>query len=116
MKILDKYFTAFPGESPVFPLAMLIQGLLFMLGLWGCLAIYNATMYAVSPFYFVGRQLLWLVLGMGLMMLCARIPFSIYRDNVELLTVLFYIRHNRPCPYNAFRCLRKKGYRTTNKC
>jgi len=48
-------------------------------------------MYAVSPFYFVGRQLLWLVFGMGVMMLCARVPFSVYRDNVEILTVLFYI-------------------------
>ena len=91
MKILDKYFAAVPGESSVFPMAMLIQGLLFLLGLWGCLAIYNATMYAVSPFYFVGRQLLWLVFGMGVMMLCARVPFSVYKDNVELLTVLFYI-------------------------
>lgn len=91
MKVLNKFFINLPGESSVFPLTILIQGLLFMLGLWGCLAIYNATMYAVSPFYFVGRQLLWLVFGMGLMMFCARIPFSVYRDNVELLTVLFYI-------------------------
>jgi len=35
MKILDKYFAAVSGESSVFPLAMLIQGLLFLLGLWG---------------------------------------------------------------------------------
>lgn len=91
MKTLDKFFTVTPGEPTGFPLSMLIQGLVFMLGLWGCLAIYNATMFAVSPFYFVGRQLLWLVVGMGLMLFCSRIPFSAYRDNIELLTALFYI-------------------------
>ncbi len=91
MKILDKYFGVFNGEAAVFPLTMLIQFLLFMLGLWGCLAIYNTTIYAVAPFYFVGRQLLWLVFGMAVMMLCARVPFSVYRDNIELLTIFFYI-------------------------
>lgn len=71
--------------------AMLIVGILFMLGLWGCLAIYNATMLSNAPFYFAGRQLLWLFIGMTALIVCAKIPFEFYCRNIKILAVISVI-------------------------
>ena len=58
-----------------------MQSLLFLLCIWGCLAIYNSNTLGASPLYFVGRQLLWLVMGMLVMFMAQRIPFSFYAEN-----------------------------------
>lgn len=78
-------------EHRPLPVPLLILLSLFVLGLWGCLAIYNATCYGPSPFYFVGRQLLWLVLSMIVLLVCSSIPFSFYRNNAELIVGIFYV-------------------------
>lgn len=71
-----------------FKWSILIAGILFVLGLWGCLAVYSATMIEGVPFYFAGRQLLWLLTGMIALVVCARIPFEFYSRNVMVLTVI----------------------------
>lgn len=65
--------------------SLIIAGLLFLLGLWGCMAIYNATLLNASPFYFVSRQFFWLLLGLTLLVGCARIPFRWYRDHMKVI-------------------------------
>jgi len=83
----------------VFNTTVLVQSLLFLLCIWGCLAIYNSNTLGASPLYFVGRQLLWLVMGMMIMFLAQRIPFSFYAENamtggsiayISLLAVLLW--------------------------
>ncbi len=71
--------------------SLIIAGLLFLLGLWGCLAIYNATLLNASPFYFVGRQFLWLLIGLGLLVGCAKIPFRFYRENARFIVPLMFL-------------------------
>ena len=46
-----------------FKWSILIAGILFVLGLWGCW-LFTTTMIEDVPFYFAGRQLLWLLTGM----------------------------------------------------
>lgn len=70
---------------------ILIVGILFMLGLWGCLAIYNATMLSNAPFYFAGRQLLWLLIGIATLIGCAKIPFEFYCRNIKILAAISII-------------------------
>ncbi len=70
---------------------LIIAGLLFLLGLWGCMAIYNATLLGPAPFYFVTRQFLWLLLGLGLLIGCARIPFRFYREQAEIMGVVAFL-------------------------
>ena len=65
--------------------------MLFLLGLWGCLAIYNATFYSDAPFYFVGRQFAWLMAGMFCLYVASQIPFGLYRDMIWPLAVFAYI-------------------------
>ncbi|MFA7229704.1 MAG: FtsW/RodA/SpoVE family cell cycle protein [Victivallaceae bacterium] len=79
------------NNSPELTMAMTMQILLFVLGLWGCMAIYNSQTLGPSPLYFVGKQLLWLVSGMAILFIVQRIPFSIFRENADLLCLLAYI-------------------------
>ena len=44
------------------------------IGLAGCLAIYNATFHHEQPFHFVGRQLIWLAIGITILFICSYIP------------------------------------------
>ena len=78
-------------ENKLFNTTVLVQSLLFLLCIWGCLAIYNSNTLGGAPLYFVGRQLLWLVMGMLLMLSAQRIPFSFYRDNVLTMSAVAYI-------------------------
>lgn len=74
-----------------FMMSMLAQSMIFLLGLWGCLAIYNSNLLGASPFYFVSRQFIWLILGMMIMFFVQRVPFSLIRENAEVLALLAYI-------------------------
>jgi cell division protein FtsW len=69
----------------------IIYILLFLLGLWGCLVIYNATFFKETPFYFVGRQFIWLMIGMFFLYASSHIPFDFYRDLVWPLAIATYI-------------------------
>ena len=53
----------------------LVIGLL-VIGLGGCAAVYCARAYGVHPWYFAGRQMIWLAIGAGLFFLTAQIPFQ----------------------------------------
>jgi cell division protein FtsW len=75
----------------VFSTTVLVQSLLFLLCVWGCLAIYNSNTLGASPLYFVGRQLLWLVMGMLVMIMAQRIPFSFYSENALSMAAFAYI-------------------------
>ncbi len=88
-KKTSELWSAFEHRPMPVPLLMLLS--LFVLGLWGCLAIYNATCYGPAPFYFVGRQLLWLFLSMVVLLACSSIPFSFYRNNAELIAGIAYL-------------------------
>lgn len=57
---------------------------MFLLGLWGCLAVYNATVYSSLPFNFAARQFLWLVISICCLYAASRIPFRIYYENAVL--------------------------------
>lgn len=59
-------------------LQMITVSILFLMGLWGCLAIYNATVFSDAPFLYAGKQLLWLFIGLLVMWVTSRVPFSIY--------------------------------------
>ncbi len=78
-------------NSQIFNTTVLVQSLLFILCIWGCLAIYNSNTLGASPLYFVGRQLLWLVMGMMLMLLAQRVPFTFYRENALTAAAIAYI-------------------------
>jgi cell division protein FtsW len=71
--------------------ALVVAGLLFLLGLWGCMAIYNATLMNAAPFYFVGRQFFWLLLGLVLLVGCARVPFRWYRSQMKFLAPVMFL-------------------------
>jgi cell division protein FtsW len=72
-------------------LPLLVHAVLFMLGLWGCLAIYNATVYSNAPFYLAGRQFIWLIAGLFAMHYASKVEFSLYRKYAPFLAVLIYI-------------------------
>ncbi|MDD5598552.1 MAG: FtsW/RodA/SpoVE family cell cycle protein [Victivallaceae bacterium] len=78
-------------ENQIFNATVLAQSLLFLLCIWGCLAIYNSNTLGASPLYFVGRQLLWLVTGMIVMLLAQRVPFSFYSENALTAAAIAYI-------------------------
>jgi cell division protein FtsW len=78
-------------ENQIFNATVLVQSLLFLMCIWGCLAIYNSNTLDASPLYFVGRQLLWLVTGMIIMLLAQRVPFSFYSENALTAAAIAYI-------------------------
>ena len=78
-------------RSRALTLPMLTVAVLFLMGLWGCLAIYNATAFQYSPFQYAGRQLIWLILGIGLLWATSRIPFEKYEKHLWKLTVVAYL-------------------------
>jgi cell division protein FtsW len=78
-------------SRPVMPLELFVQILLLLLGLWGCMAIYASTSFSPAPFYFAGRQLLWLTIGLMVMFFSSRIPFDFYIDNAWRLTIIAYL-------------------------
>lgn len=53
----------------------LVIGLL-VICLGGCAAVYCARAYGIHPWYFAGKQMIWLTIGTGLFLLMAQIPFS----------------------------------------
>jgi cell division protein FtsW len=72
-------------------LANTVYILLFLLGLWGCLAILNAKTMSDSPYYFAGRQLIWLFIGMAILFISSRVPFAWYRRWAPPIAILAYL-------------------------
>ncbi len=79
------------GASGKMTFPLFVHAVIFMLGLWGCLAIYNATVYSNAPFHFAVRQFLWLVIGMALMFLSSQIPFRFYIRWAPWLACIFFV-------------------------
>lgn len=77
---------------------------LLIIGLGGCSAVYCANSYGENPWYFAGRQLLWLFSGIMVFLLIAQIPFRYFRKSavwiagifsgILLLTALFGVSVN----------------------
>ncbi len=83
----------------VLNLSTAVYILLFLLGLWGCMSIYNATFHSDYPFYFAGRQFAWLMIGMVVLFSSSKLPFRFYKQAVlpiaaaafvPLVAVLFF--------------------------
>lgn len=60
-------------------LSWTIAALCALLGLWGCLAIYSTQIVALNDWGFLGRQIIFLVIGLPIMVGCWKIPFSFYQ-------------------------------------
>ena len=71
-------------------LGNLVIGLL-VIGLGGCAAVYCARAYGMNPWYFAGRQMLWLAIGTGLFLFAARISFQKWKKAAFPATVIFLI-------------------------
>jgi len=62
-----------------------------VLGLWGCLAIFNATVHLSQPLLFVGRQLIWLVLAIMALVVASLLPSRIWGRVLPAMTVSAYV-------------------------
>lgn len=65
--------------------------LLFLLGLWGCLTVFSATSYGETPFFYSGKQFLWLIISMFIFWKASQIRFDLYFSNAPLAAFVFYI-------------------------
>ncbi|MDD5697289.1 MAG: FtsW/RodA/SpoVE family cell cycle protein [Victivallaceae bacterium] len=79
------------SDHQIFNTIVLVQSLLFLLCIWGCLAIYNSNTLGASPLYFVSRQLLWMIIGLVLMLAAQRVPFRFYREHAPVFAAGAYI-------------------------
>jgi len=77
-------------QAFAFSHTMGVYVILFLLGLWGCIAIYNATLHNM-PFRYLGLQSTWLVIGMFALFLSSRIKFTAYQKWLIPLAVVSYI-------------------------
>lgn len=55
-----------------------VAALCALLGLWGCLAIYSTQIVALKDWGFLGRQIIFLIIGLPVMIGCWKIPFRYY--------------------------------------
>ena len=91
---------------------------LIVIGGGGCAAIYCAKAYGEQPFYFAGRQMIWLGIGTILFFLTARIPFAKLKQIafptaflslvILILTAFFGVKVNNmsgwlPIPFTGIR-------------
>jgi cell division protein FtsW len=92
-KRLEAFFSKenIAGNRATVPLELFVQILLLLLGLWGCMAIYASTSFSPDPFYFAGRQLIWVTIGLMVMFFSSRIPFEFYIDNAWRLAIIAYL-------------------------
>ena len=78
-------------SARVMSLQIITVSILFLMGLWGCLAIYNATVFSDAPFLYAGKQLIWLFLGMLVLWFTSAVPFSIYKRYFLYFAMAGYI-------------------------
>ncbi|HJO94116.1 MAG TPA: FtsW/RodA/SpoVE family cell cycle protein [Victivallales bacterium] len=65
--------------------------IVFLIGICGCFAIYNSTFDNQNSTYFALKQLVWLVIGIGIYFITANIPFSYYKKNIILIAVATWL-------------------------
>jgi cell division protein FtsW (lipid II flippase) len=69
----------------------LIAILLILIGLLGCLAIYNSRSFESNSLYFVYRQLIWIFAGILIYYISSSIPFGIYKKYIVSLCIVFWL-------------------------
>ncbi len=79
------------SRNRIFKLELIVYVTIFLMGLWGCLAIYNATVFTLHPFYNSLKQLLWLIIGLLTLFVSSKIPFWIYYKLLIPLGILSYL-------------------------
>ena len=70
---------------------IMIGAILGLLGLWGCIAVYNSKFYDQNPWFFVYRQLLWVLIGLVVYFISSKVPFDFYKKNVLWISALFWL-------------------------
>ncbi len=71
---------------------IMIYAMLWILGLFGCLAIYSATFNSLHPKFFVLKQLLWLIAGVTLLWTSAQIKFKYYQKlSLPLIVISYFL-------------------------
>ena len=70
---------------------MITVAVLFLMGLWGCLAIYNANAYSQNPFHYAGKQLLWLIIGIFVLWGSSKIDYKKYIQFLWLIAGVAYL-------------------------
>lgn len=60
-------------------------------GLFGCVAIYNATYHLSDPFQFVFRQIAWLAVSVVALLLVTATPFAMHRRLLPYYCLVAYI-------------------------
>ena len=65
--------------------------ILGLLGICGCIAVYNAKIYDTAPFYFVFRQFIWVLIGLIIYFTASKIKFNFYKKNILFLAIIFWI-------------------------
>ncbi|MCP4179791.1 MAG: FtsW/RodA/SpoVE family cell cycle protein [bacterium] len=63
----------------------------FLIGICGCFAIYNSTFDNQDSTYFALKQLVWVVIGIGIYFTAANITFSYYRKYVIPITIIAWL-------------------------
>ena len=69
----------------------LIAVLLVLIGLLGCLAIYNSRSFESNSLYFVYRQLIWITAGTFIYYISSSIPFATYKKHIINLNIVFWL-------------------------
>ncbi len=77
-------------SNKIFLFKLTIYLILFLLGLWGCLSIYNATGLTENPFFHLSKQLIWLIIGMLGLFVSSQIPFKYYRKGLIPISLFCY--------------------------
>jgi cell division protein FtsW (lipid II flippase) len=69
----------------------LIAVLLVVIGLLGCIAIYNSKSFEPNSLFFVYRQVLWILSGTVIYYTTSNIPFLTYKKYILQLNFLFWV-------------------------
>ena len=81
-KILHSLFDSYTASIGI---------ILGLLGLCGCIAVYNAKIYHPYPFYFVIRQVIWVFSGVILYFISSQVPFKFYKKNILWIALIFWL-------------------------
>ncbi|MDT8391806.1 MAG: FtsW/RodA/SpoVE family cell cycle protein [Lentisphaeria bacterium] len=79
------------GDLPPPRLITLPGAICVFLGLFGCLAIFNATFHLDTPFLFLTRQLVWLTVGTAVLIIATAIPSRMHKTLLPVYVLLAYI-------------------------
>ncbi len=70
---------------------LLVGLIIVILGLWGCLTVYNSSLYGQNPLRFALRQLLWLGVGSATLVAASLPQFTFYQKHTSKIALAFWI-------------------------